>query len=215
MNRLIFLFLGLLLIAPGQVNAQAPVTIKFNCAANDALEIETLRFYVTNIQLKLKDNQTFSENSSYHLVDIHDEESLTIKLNSVDASDIEAIQFCIGTDSITNVSGILDGDLDPIKGMYWAWNSGYINFKLEGEYVAIADSETIELHIGGYNGVQSTIQSLYFDIKERVNQPIIIDINPTFLVEQLYLETHKEVLVPGKKAVEIASLLPTIFTLRE
>lgn len=26
----------------------------------------------------------------------------------------------------------MDGDLDPLNGMYWAWNSGYINMKIEG-----------------------------------------------------------------------------------
>jgi len=62
----------------------------------------------------------------------------------------------IGTDSITNVSGALDGDLDPIKGMYWAWNSGCINFKLEGTRVISGKKTPFEYHIGGYNGPQAT-----------------------------------------------------------
>jgi hypothetical protein len=35
-----------------------------------------------------------------------------------------------------DVSGAIDGDLDPILGMYCTWSSVYTNFKLEGKNCA-------------------------------------------------------------------------------
>ena len=43
------------------------------------------------------------------------------------------LKFQLGIDSLTNVSGAMGGDLDPTKGMYWTWQSGYINMKIEGK----------------------------------------------------------------------------------
>lgn len=61
------------------------------------------------------------------------------------------LQFTLGVDSALNCSGAQDGDLDPLKGMFWTWNSGYIFFKLEGYSPASTGSlGRIEHHIGGY-----------------------------------------------------------------
>jgi hypothetical protein len=43
------------------------------------------------------------------------------------------------------------GDLDPIKGMYWAWQSGYINMKIEGKSSSCRTRKNeFQFHIGGY-----------------------------------------------------------------
>jgi len=36
-------------------------------------------------------------------------------------------------DSLANVSGAMSNDLDATKGMYWSWQSGFINLKIEGK----------------------------------------------------------------------------------
>lgn len=59
----------------------------------------------------------------------------------------DSLQFTLGVDSIANVSGAMTGDLDPDKGMYWAWHSGYINLKVEGR---TGHCGNIEWHLGGY-----------------------------------------------------------------
>ena len=62
---------------------------------------------------------------------------------------MKRIYFQIGIDSLTNVSGDLDGDLDPALGMYWAWNSGYINMKLEGKSSSCKSvKKEFQFHIG-------------------------------------------------------------------
>ena len=38
------------------------------------------------------------------------------------------------------------GDLDPLKGMYWTWQSGYINFKIEGSSPYVVIKEQVCFH---------------------------------------------------------------------
>jgi len=56
------------------------------------------------------------------LVDLIDNENAESKviLDSVKINYFETLTFQFGLDSVINTSGIPDGDLDPINGMYWA-----------------------------------------------------------------------------------------------
>ena len=64
-------------------------------------------------------------------------------------------------DSIDNISGAQSGDLDPGKGMFWTWNSGYIMAKLEGasSYSVVPDGN-FTYHIGGFSGENKTMRSI-------------------------------------------------------
>jgi hypothetical protein len=57
----------------------------------------------------------------------------------------------LGVDSIDNCSGAQSGALDPINGMFWAWNTGYIYLKMEGiSPFSHSNGNMLEYHIGGY-----------------------------------------------------------------
>ncbi len=57
----------------------------------------------------------------------------------------------LGVDSLMNTSGAQTGALDPLRGMFWTWNSGYINAKLEGiSSQSSQPAHMINYHIGGY-----------------------------------------------------------------
>ena len=47
-----------------------------------------------------------------------------------------SIEFNLGVDSLHNHSGDQAGDLDPMYGMIWTWNTGYIFFKHEGYFTS-------------------------------------------------------------------------------
>ena len=55
----------------------------------------------------------------------------------------------------------MDGDLDPVHGMYWTWQSGYIQFKLEGLLRDSAGERKLELHLGGFEGENKTSMASY------------------------------------------------------
>jgi hypothetical protein len=123
---------------------------KYVNASGDSLSIESFRFYLSNFVL-YSQGKKFPVKNSYFLVDASAEASKKINLQKSFAGKTDSISFCIGVDSAMSVAGALDGALDPTLGMYWAWNTGYINAKLEGKSPSCKTlHHAYEFHIGGY-----------------------------------------------------------------
>jgi hypothetical protein len=185
----------------------------------DSLYIDVLKYYLSNIRLKSSNGLNYAEKKSYHLVDAEDSASLVIYLTDLHEGSYTQLQFQIGVDSLANVSGALDGDLDPGKGMYWAWNSGYINAKLEGHpKVCHTLHQGFEFHIGGYLAPYRTIRSIALNIPElRVktdNEPVLtIYCNVAKWLTDTDLTNTNSVLIPGKLAVKFADNYKEMFSL--
>ncbi|HMT71271.1 MAG TPA: hypothetical protein PKD16_13985, partial [Saprospiraceae bacterium] len=96
---------------------------------NDTITVSNLKFYISNLAAYNADSLVFELYKKHHLFDLSQVKThhLTEKLPSNVRFD--KIGFYVGVDSLTNVSGAIAGDLDPTNGMYWTWQSGYINFK--------------------------------------------------------------------------------------
>ena len=95
-----------------------------------------------------------------HLVDEGDSSSLVLHL-STDLADIRRISFVVGVDSLANTGGVQGGDLDPMLGMFWTWNTGYVYARLEGE----SDSAHSPAHrftwdIGGYKDPSNALRAV-------------------------------------------------------
>lgn len=119
-------------------------------AHGDSLNIDEFRFYVSRIIFSGTGISTV-EKESYHLIDAEDKTTQTIYIKNVAAGNYAKINFIIGVDSMANVSGANGGDLDPVKAMYWAWNTGYIMAKMQGRSgVCKTLHHAFEFHIGGY-----------------------------------------------------------------
>ena len=100
-------------------------------ARGDTILVETLRFYLSNFMLYSKGKSVWQEKNSYHLVEGDDSAKRSIALRIPPKIKYDALGFTWGVDSTANVSGAMGGDLDPTKGMYWTWQNGYINTKIE------------------------------------------------------------------------------------
>jgi len=132
-------------------------------AHGDTLYIDAFRFYISNLQWKNGENYYGSENC--HLVDAENVSSQTIKFENVFPGTYSGIRFLLGVDSLANVSGAMSGDLDPVKGMYWAWNSGYVNAKLTGRSGACKTLHSaFEFHIGGYLPPNKTERTVVLNV---------------------------------------------------
>jgi len=71
------------------------------------------------------------------------------------------LDFQLGVDSIDNVSGAQAGALDPAKGMFWTWNTGYVMAKLEGQSsFSRVPTGAYSYHIGGFSGANNTIKKI-------------------------------------------------------
>lgn len=134
-----------------------------------------------------------------------------------------ALHFTLGVDSILNCSGAQDGALDPLNGMFWTWNTGYIFFKLEGYSTSsTADLKRIEHHIGGYQGpykAQRTV-SLKLEkpliVKENVSQQVILQLNLDKYwqaVRPVKIAEHSLVMSPGSLASSAADNFSSMFSI--
>lgn len=131
-----------------------------------------------------------------HLLDI--EESLTSAIPD------EAQMISIGIDSMQTAGTNFSDALDPIHGMFWAWNSGYINVKIEGiSRKSIQRGNIFQVHLGGYLNPYSTAFSMSVPTKETIR--IGMDLGPCI---KAVLNNHGGTLMsPGKHAHELMTIL--------
>ncbi|HRI00317.1 MAG TPA: hypothetical protein PK006_04620 [Saprospiraceae bacterium] len=133
--------------------------------AGDSVKFTAFRYFISNISFLKADGSEYKVPNSYFLVDHELDKSREITLTNIPADDYRAVQFIIGVDSAKSTTALdqRTGVLDPAtgaQGMYWAWNSGYIFIKVEGESPsAPIDSITLKrrfwYHIGGFGGYSS------------------------------------------------------------
>jgi hypothetical protein len=197
-----------------------PGTADYITPNGDTISINRFRFYISEVILNYANGEKFSEAESFHLVDASDPQSLNIHLKQAPEGRITSVSFNIGIDSATSVSGALSGALDPVKGMYWAWNSGYINAKLEGSCKTYNGSKKhpFEFHIGGY------MQPYYALRKIQLNLPgeniasgsrIFIYADASAWLAGIDLKTGHSVMIPGKQAMEVADRYSRMFSIKQ
>ena len=125
--------------------------------------ISKFKYYVSNIRLKNSNGKEFISNE-YFLLNEDDVESKQILLENVIEGEYTSISFTLGVDSLHNCSGIQEGTLDPLNGMFWAWNTGYIFLKLEGRSPESKISGNFfEYHIGGFKDPVNSIREITLD----------------------------------------------------
>jgi hypothetical protein len=88
-----------------------------------------------------------------------------------------------------------------MKGMYWSWQSGFINFKLEGKSnICNTRNHVFQFHIGGYIFPYNTIQHIILPVQNKTN--INVKLNIKKLLSQIDLKNVNQVMSPSEKSVE-------------
>ena len=176
----------------------------------DSISFSTFKFYVSGISLMNKDGHEirYDKQENYYLLDLEGRDKMTVSLKS--DSEIIAISCYIGVDSEKSVSGAMGGDLDPEHGMYWAWQSGYINFKIEGTCNKVpARNHEFQYHVGGYAGKDKAIQWIG-DVKRASNECDIYIVLDKFLAG-MDMSNQYSVMIPGEEAVQLAKQFAQCF----
>ncbi len=121
-------------------------------AFGETFTVRNFNYYLSHIQLAGKERHWIPVSDSSYLVTLDDAESHRINLTVQGALPaIKHIRFLVGVDSSKNVAGVQTGTLDPARGMFWTWNTGYVMAKLEGRSAASsAPAHYFTYHIGGY-----------------------------------------------------------------
>ena len=181
---------------------------------NDSIQIETLKFYISGIELLDSNNRIWKEKNSYHLIDFENKNSQCIQLYIPKKSHISKLKFNIGIDSITSNSGALDGDLDPTKGMYWAWQSGYINFKIEGTSpICETRKHKFQFHLGGYMKPFYAIQSITLPISLVEDNTVQINFNIAPIFNSISLKNTYSIMIPCREALELSKIVAKLFSI--
>jgi len=136
---------------------------KYKNANGDTVEINKLKYYISNIVVTKNDNSTFSEPESYHIIDRSNPASNLLTITNVPFASYKSISFMLGVDSTRNVSGAQSGALAP-SDMFWNWNTGYIMFKMEGiSPQSGSATKSITYHIGGFSGINKAQRTFSFN----------------------------------------------------
>lgn len=191
-----------------------PVT---NALGNE-MTIERFRYYVSNFSVVTPENKTIPLPEAYFLIDEEDSSSRTLSLTIPDIP-ITGIQFLLGVDSIRNVSGVQTGALDPLQGMFWTWNTGYIMAKLEGiSPEAATAGHRFTYHIGGFRKGMETAKEISLPFHRMVSKietlHILADINQWFRGKTILRISETPIChSPGALAVRIADNYSRQFSL--
>jgi len=178
--------------------------------SGDSVRFETLKFYISQIELVNGDKTIWKEKNSYHLADASDGKTMQVLLHPDADVLFNKIKFGLGIDSITNSSGAMGGDLDPTKGMYWTWQSGYINFKIEGTSNRCKSrNNEFQFHGGGYQFPFNCFRTIVLNGAFEKGATVYIDLSEFMNDIDLAVEDH--VMSPGDKAVELSKKLSGCF----
>src|SRR4051812_23111805 len=105
--------------------------VSYTNAFGESFTVRAFKYYISNIQLQYADSSIYRTTIAPHLVNEMDSTTKQLSFTAPEGT-ITSIYFLLGVDSTINTTGVQTGDLDPAKGMYWVWNTGYIMAKLEG-----------------------------------------------------------------------------------
>lgn len=212
--------------------AQQTITVKFrNKVGNELLQlgasyknslgedmvINRFKYYVSNIRLVDSNGKSVSVSNDYYLIDEADSMSKTIVITT-SVKQVIAIEFLLGVDSVRNVSGVQSGALDPMHGMFWTWNSGYIMAKLEGvSSAAKVASNLFSQHIGGFRIGENAARKILLTVDRRPLTDahffvIEADINKWFQsTHTIKIAEHPICHSPGNLAMQLADNYATMF----
>jgi hypothetical protein len=174
---------------------------------NDSIQVAIFRMYVSGFRLYKDGKEVYAVKDSYYLLDIAKPESFCRTAQIPQNLQFDAMRFYFGIDDITNNKGIGDGDLDPANDMYWAWQTGYINMKLEGTYGK--NRKPFEFHLGGFLKPYTSFTEVRLAAKSNFIN-LGIDLGTFF--QHVFLNSVSAVMSPGKSGVELSGTAAQMFT---
>ncbi len=180
-------------------------------ATDDSVQIDLLKFYISNIQL-MKGKKVVHQVAVKHwLVDYSDTSNLVLNLDVPKGICYNKIKYNIGVDSTTNAAGALGQDLDPMQGMYWAWQSGYINIKIEGESpICTTRDNRFQFHLGGFISPYYALQTKTLKLKNR--KEIVLNLALDQVLQFMDLEKQPTIMQPSTAAMELTPIFSSCIT---
>ncbi len=194
-------------------NLPLELTKQYPVSEKDTLTIDFLKFYISDITFLKEGTQVGKSKEKHHLIDA--QHSLIYKaLCTIKNKNFDTITFLVGLDSKTQEKGIQGGVLDPTSQMYWTWQNGFVNFKLEGESsLCTTRKNKFQFHIGGFQEPYATSQEV--SLKAKGAMPLLIKVEVASFFNAIDISQTNTVTSPNKNAVMVSKVLPNLFSVHE
>ncbi len=177
----------------------------YHLTDGDSIMLETFKCYISNVVFYKAGGVIFAESNSFHLLDASAASAMQFTIAAGSQLNYDEVGFDLGIDSTTNVSGALGGDLDPTKGMYWSWQSGYINLKLEGRSNRCKTrNNEFQFHLGGYSKQTKALAPVRIKIAAG---PVVLGVALDKFFQGIDLATNNSIMIPGAAATALAHKL--------
>jgi hypothetical protein len=164
--------------------------LSFTNQAGNIFSVDLLKYYISNVKFYDQGSVVYAA-PNYELLDASDITTLSFDM-PVPQGSYDEVRFLLGVDSLRNVSGAQSGELDPVYGMFWDWNTGYIYFKHEGQFIdAAGDTLPLVYHYGALPALrehpftasfsvlpgQSKTIKFRFNLNKVYRTPNVVDFN--------------------------------------
>lgn len=136
-------------------------------AHGDSFTVTRYAYYLSNFEFVDENNKSYKAPETYFLIDEGDDASKSFSIADIPAGKYTKVRMLLGVDSAKNMGGAQTGVLDPLVGMYWDWNTGYIMAKFEGfSPQSGAPTNLLSFHLGGFGGPYSVLKTVEFDLPQ-------------------------------------------------
>jgi hypothetical protein len=177
---------------------------------NSPLTINLFKCYVSHIAFYNEEELVYRATDEAFLLDGSEKNSLTRTITLPGDINYTELRFYFGIDDKTNDKGISGGDLDPMKGMYWTWQTGYINMKMEGNCLASGSTDhTFQFHLGGFISPFASFQPIF--IKTENKRELNISIELADFIKKIKLADTHTVMSPSQQSVLLSKYAASMF----
>jgi hypothetical protein len=179
-------------------------------SVNSPFTISLFKCYVSHFAFYNNQELVYDATDEAFLLDCSEKNSLTRTITLPRDINYTELRFYFGIDDKTNDKGISGGDLDPTKGMYWTWQTGYINMKMEGTCPASgATDHTFQFHLGGFMPPFVSFQPVSLITANK--KELSISIEFTDFIKKIKLANVHAVMSPNEQAVVLSKYAASMF----
>lgn len=193
-------------------------------ANGDSFTVSKFNYYISNVFLHgVGATPDYIEPESYHLIQQIVPTSNSFDMLNVPAGNYISVTFMIGVDSVHNISGAQTGALDPLNGMFWDWNTGYIMLKFEGNSPqAPGANGNLTFHAGGFSGANNVLRTVTLSFPQEITVTststphIHLDADVLKLFQgstTISFANTYDITMPGKMAKSFADNYANMFTI--
>ncbi|MCH7413195.1 hypothetical protein MM213_06850 [Belliella sp. R4-6] len=158
---------------------------RYSTANGQEFNLTRFGYYISHVRLEGPNGEVFIDemNASadanqikgYYRVVQGESDTYNIHLKNIPEGQYNKIIFNLGVKEDGIQEGAVGGILDRAAGAwFWNWNSGFINYIIEGHSPAsLRDENRLQIHIGGWKNIPSADENpqRFFDNNVEVSLP--------------------------------------------